>query len=123
MKTKPFLLVMLAMLFAFVSLPLIVLAGDTAAADTVVSSTTPWYLSTSFIAAAVAAIPSLIAIWQNKSKKAAQKLNETLVKGIELATTIPEVVAAEKKVKDKIKETAEKYGVEPLLHRLVKDLT
>jgi membrane protein implicated in regulation of membrane protease activity len=121
MKTKPFLLVMLAMLFAFVSLPLIVLAGDTAAAAA--SSTTPWWQSTGFIAAAVAFIPSVIAIWQNKSKKTAQKLNETLVEGIELAATIPEVVAAEKKIKDQIKATAEKYGVEPLLHRLVKDLT
>ncbi|MES2696913.1 MAG: hypothetical protein V4773_25835 [Verrucomicrobiota bacterium] len=84
---------------------------------------TPFYSSSEFWSAIIAAIGGLIAIWKNSQASTSKKVNESLVLAIEEATKIPEVAAFEQRIKGKIRETATKAGVQPVLHRLVKDLT
>lgn len=66
---------------------------------------------------------SLIAIWKNKQASTQRKIVESIVVGVEEATKLPQVREAEKRVKDTIRAKATELGVEPLLNRVVKDLT
>lgn len=83
----------------------------------------PWWSGPEAISAIIALATGLFAVWQHKEKKTAQKVSESLVIAIEAATKIPAVAAQEKLIKSKIKGIAEDYGVGPVLHRLVKDVT
>ncbi|MFA6962428.1 MAG: hypothetical protein WC205_16860 [Opitutaceae bacterium] len=108
--------------------PQLAQAADAAAEPTSVvtsaaTTTTPWYADGAVIGAVIAAVTSLLAIWQHGEKKTAQKVSESLVVAIESATKIPAVAAQEKAIKAKIKSVAEDYGVQPLLDRIVQDVT
>lgn len=83
----------------------------------------PWYADGAFIGGIIAAFTSIVAIWQNKGKKTAQKVSESLVQAIEVATRIPAVAEKEKEIKRSINATVTKLGVQPLVHRIVKDVT
>lgn len=88
-----------------------------------VSPSTPWYLSTEFFAALFSLAAGIVAVVKDQSKKKAEKINSILVLGIEAATKIPKVAEFEKKIKGDIRQKAEQLGVQPVLDRLVKDLT
>ncbi len=85
--------------------------------------TAPWWSGAEVISAVIALATGLIAVWQHKEKKTAQKVSESLVLAIEAATKIPAVADKEKAIKAKIRETVTDLGVQPVVHRLVKDLT
>lgn len=75
-------------------------------------------------------ISTLFGIWKHNAASASdkeltlsQKINQSLVLGIETASKIPEVIAAENKMKAIIQAKATEYGVQPALHRIVQDLT
>ncbi len=78
---------------------------------------------TTLVSIALALVSGLVAIWQNRKASTAQKVTESLVLGIEQATKLPQVQDAEKRIKGIIREKATELGVQPLLHRAVKDLT
>jgi hypothetical protein len=84
---------------------------------------TPWYADGAVIGAAIAAITSLLAIWSHKEKSKAQMVSESLVVAIEAASKIPQVAAQEKAIKAKLKSEFEALGVQPLVDRIVQDLT
>jgi hypothetical protein len=107
-----------AMLALILGAP-VILAADTSGTTTA----TPWYLSADLIAAVIALATSALAIWQNKEKRTAQKVSETLVVAIEQASRIPAVAEKENELKAKIKEVTTKAGVEPVVNKLVKLLT
>lgn len=83
----------------------------------------PWWSGPEVISAVIALATGLIAVWQRKEKKTAQKVSESLVLAIEAATKIPAVGDKEKAIKARIRTETERLGVAPLVHRLVKDLT
>lgn len=83
----------------------------------------PWYSDGAVIGIIISSIMSLVAVWSHKSKKTAQKVSESLVIAIEAATKIPAVAEKEKLIKAKLRQEFEDIGVQPLVHRLVKDLT
>lgn len=78
---------------------------------------------TTFVSIGLALVTSLIAIWKNKQASTSRKIVESIVVGVEEATKLPQVRDAEKRVKDTIRAKATELGVEPLLNRVVKDLT
>lgn len=78
---------------------------------------------TTIISIVVALVSGLVAIWQRKEASTARKVTESIVLGVEQATKLPQVQAAEKQIKAKIRQQATDLGVEPLLNRVVKDLT
>lgn len=82
-----------------------------------------WYANPTLWATVIAFVTGILGIWQHGEKTKAQKINESLVLGIESATRIPEVAAQEKAIKERIKQYATDAGVQPLLARLVQDLT
>jgi len=75
------------------------------------------------LTAAVALISGLFGIWSHKQKKTAQKVAESLVVGIEAASRIPAIAEKEKQIKATIQRRAEAYGVQPVLHEIVKRVT
>lgn len=83
----------------------------------------PFYTTTEFWTAIFALATGLVAVWRNNLLTQHQKVNQALVLSIEAASKIPEVVAAEEKFKTLISDKATQLGIEPLLNRLVKDLT
>lgn len=83
----------------------------------------PWYLNGAMWLALITAALGIAAVWQNKEKRTADKINETLVLGIEAASRIPEVQAYEKKIKQQIQTQAQKAGVQPALDKIVQLLT
>lgn len=87
------------------------------------ASAVAWYANPTLWATAIAFVTGILGIWSHKEKTRAQKINESLIMGIESATRIPEVAAQEKAIKERIKQYAENAGVQPLLARLVQDLT
>ena len=86
-------------------------------------STAPWYMNGTLWTALIAFVAGAFAIWQNKEKRTAEKVSQTLVLAIEQASKIPEVVEEEKKIKAKIKEVTTKNGVEPIVNKLIDLLT
>jgi hypothetical protein len=80
--------------------------------------------------AVVTLVSGLIAIWKHQQANDAtaavstwQKVAKSLVLGVETAASLPEVAAAESKVKSVIQAKATEYGVQPVLHQLVQLLT
>lgn len=80
--------------------------------------------------AAISAISTLVAIWKNQTGAAAnaqlstaQKINQSLILGIETAGQLPEAQAAVAKVKSIVQAKATEYGVQPLLHAAVQLFT
>ena len=88
-----------------------------------VTKPAPFYTDGAFIGAVVAGFMSLVAVWQNAKKNTAQKVAESLVQAIEIATKIPAVAEKEKAIKQSINRTVTDLGVQPLVHRIVKDVT
>jgi hypothetical protein len=88
-----------------------------------VAAPVPFYATEAFWATVLAVVSGLFGIWKNRQASTHQKINESLVLGIEQATKIPEVVAFESRIKKTIQASATGYGVQPLLHRIVQDLT
>jgi hypothetical protein len=134
-KDSVFLLLIIATIGAFVCLPFVIgapvapsfqpsaasvppLLAQASAPDAI-----PFYASDTFWAVALALVSGIVAILRNKTATTAQKINAALVLGIEQATQLPEVAAAETKVKNLIRAKAQQAGVEPILNRIVKDLT
>ena len=76
-----------------------------------------------YVSIVVALASGLVAIWKNNQATKAQKIIRSVVLGVEQATQLPEVRAAEEKIKATIKQKATDLGVQPLLHEIVKDLT
>jgi hypothetical protein len=142
---------MLAMLFAFAATPpaqaappatielstftlpdggLFLAQIDPPSSDTSATVAAPFYTDGAFIGAVIAGIMSLVALWSHnekntaiKDKTTAQKVSESLVIAIETATKIPAFAEKEKAFKQAINEKVTKLGVQPLVHRLVKDVT
>ena len=88
-----------------------------------VVASTPWYADGTVIAGFIAFITSITAIWSHTEKRTAQKISESLVAGIEAATKIPAVAAQEKIIKARIQAVATDYGVQPLLDKIVQEVT
>ncbi len=78
---------------------------------------------TTLISIAIALVSGLIAIWQNKQASTARKITASIVLGVEQATKLPQVAAAEKQIKATIRQHAQDAGIQPLLDRLVQNLT
>lgn len=89
----------------------------------VVVTPTPVWLSTEFFAALFAAAAGIVAIWQNKEKKTAQKVSASLVVAMEAASKIPVVAEHEKAIKAKLRQKLEASGAQPVVERLLKNLT
>ena len=89
----------------------------------VAAASTPFYASGEFWTTVFAIVAGIFGIWKNSQHSTAQKINESLVLGIEKATKIPRVADYERQIKQTIQAKATEYGVQPLLHRLVQDLT
>lgn len=98
-------------------------AAGSPTVTTVVVAAPPWYLSETLWATVIAFVSGVIAIWKNNAASTHQKINDALVLGIEQATQIPEVAAFESKIKSTIQAKATALGVQPILHRIVQDLT
>lgn len=119
---------LIALLFAF-SVP----AFAQAVAATAPAPAAPSLLSLlsgGNIAVLFGLVSSLIAIWKHKAASAsdkqlttAQKINQSLILGIETAGQIPEAAAAIDKVKAVVQAKATEYGVQPVLHSLVQTFT
>lgn len=118
-KSKRIIQWLLAALFVL-AIPLAAHAADTVAAT---ADASPWYFSGALWSAVIAVAAGALAIWQNKEKRTAQKVSETLVLAIEEASKIPAVAAKEGQIKAKIKEVTTKNGVEPVVNKLVELLT
>ena len=80
--------------------------------------------------ALITLVSTLIAIWKHNAANSAgvhlttaQKINQSLILGIETAGQIPEAVAAVDKVKAVVQAKATEYGVQPVLHALVETFT
>ncbi len=124
LRLLPFVLfIVAAFAFAFaLTLP--------AFAQTVVDSTQPAQVvaveetsATTLVSIAIALITGLLAIWQKKEASTAKKITASIVLGVEQATKLPQVQEQERRIKGMIRAHAENLGVEPLLQRVVKDLT
>ena len=94
-----------------------------AQADAPAPAATPWYLNGVTWLALISAALGAVAAWQNKDKTRAEKINATLILGIEAASKIPEVERYEKMIKGRIKQEAARAGVQPALDKLVQILT
>jgi hypothetical protein len=116
---KKYKVIMLVTAILAVAIP-VINAADAASGS---AAAAPWYLSTDIIAAVIALATGALAIWQNKEKRTAQKVSETLVVAIEQASKIPAVAEKERELKAKIKEVTTKAGVEPVVNKLVNLLT
>jgi hypothetical protein len=89
----------------------------------VAAAAIPFYATTEFWTALFGLISALVAICKNSALKDHQKVNQALVLTIEAASKLPEIVAAEQRFKGMIAAKAEQLGVQPLLDRIVQDLT
>lgn len=83
----------------------------------------PFYASGEFWTGLFGVAASLVAIWRNGAATNARKINDTLVLGIEEVTKLPGVAEHEQRIKTYLREKATDLGVQPLLHRIVQDLT
>jgi hypothetical protein len=83
----------------------------------------PWYADGAVIGGIIAALTSIFAIWSNKQMRTAEKISRSLVEAIEVASRIPAVATKEKEIKQSINATVTRLGVQPLVHRIVKDVT
>ncbi len=123
LRLLPFLLAALAFAFAL-ALPALAQVAPADPAPVVAGPTADDAGGmTTIVSIALALVSGLVAIWQNRKASTAQKVTESLVLGIEQATKLPQVQEAEKRIKGIIRDKATQLGVQPLLHRAVKDLT
>lgn len=130
MKTKssssPFALLAILSAFLLVAFFYAVLTLPAHAAEAgaeAVATAVPWYADGAVIGGVIAAVTSLLALWANKAKNTAQKVSESLVIAIETASKIPAVAEKEKAIKQAINAKVTELGVQPLVHRIVKDVT
>ncbi len=120
------LLALVVALFFFVPSALLAQAADAVAPVvtlTVPASAPAFYATGEFWSALFGLVAGIVAIWRNQTASAHQKVNESLVLAIEQVTKLPEVAAAEQRIKQAIQAKATALGVQPLLHRIVVDLT
>ncbi len=123
LRLLPFLLAALAFAFALALPTLAQVAPADPAPVVAAPATDDAGGMTTIVSIALALVSGLVAIWQNRKASTAQKVTESLVLGIEQATKLPQVQEAEKRIKGIIRDKATQLGVQPLLHRAVKDLT
>lgn len=83
----------------------------------------PFYASGEFWSGLFGVVAGIVAIWRNQAASTSRKVSETLVLAIEEATKLPGVAESEQRIKTLIREKATDLGVQPLLHRMVKNLT
>ncbi len=83
----------------------------------------PWYANEALWSTLFAVAAGVFGIVRNSQLSTHQKINEALVLGIEQATKIPAVAAFENRIKADIQTRAAELGVQPVLHRIVQDLT
>jgi hypothetical protein len=98
-------------------------APAAAVAAPAVAVTAPFYTSADFWSVVFGVVAGIVAIVKNSALSAHQKINEALVLSIEEVTKLPGVAEAEQKIKTLIQAKATALGVQPLLHRIVQDLT
>jgi len=116
-------LLALSACFTFALAGLAQVAADTVTTAAATAPADDGSSLTTIISVAVALVSGLIAIWQNKQATTARKVTQSIVLGVEQATKLPQVQAAEKQIKATIRRQAEELGVQPILQRVVKDLT
>lgn len=124
LRLLPFLFGAFAFAFAFL-LPTLPLVAQTAPVDAAAAATATGDATstTTLVSIALAVIAGLVAIWKNAQASTAQKITQSIVLGVEQATKLPHVQAAEAEIKATIRRKAQELGVQPLLHEIVKDLT
>ncbi|HTJ77954.1 MAG TPA: hypothetical protein VL357_03085 [Rariglobus sp.] len=115
--------IVLVLLLVLVLHPVTAYAQAAAPAGAAVVVSTPWYADGTVISSIIAAVMAIFGVWSHTEKTTAQKITESLVVGIEQATKLPKVAAAEAEIKAKIQSVASDYGVQPLLDRIVQDIT
>lgn len=100
--------------------------AQTAAATTNATSATaatPFYLNGELWSIVIAVVSGLVAVWKNAQANTHQKIAQSVILGVEQASKLPEVATYETKIKDTIRQVATDYGVQPILHDLVQQLT
>lgn len=123
MKTYRSLFAFVALLFAALCLAGHAFAQTVPALVVAAPAAAPFYASGEFWTGLFGLVAGIVAIWRNQAASTSRKVNETLVLAIEEATKLPGVVEAEQRIKQLIRDRATDYGVQPILHRIVKDLT
>lgn len=84
---------------------------------------TPFYASETFWSALFALAGTVFGIWRNAKLSTHQKITSALIEGIEAASKLPEVAAYEGKVKQTIQDSAREWGIQPVLHAIVQEVT
>ena len=112
-----------ALVFAFGLLVPALHAQAAAAPAVVAPAGVPFYASGDFWSALFGLVAGITAIWKHTELSTTKRALQAVVLGVETATKIPEVAAAETKVKAIIQDKAAQLGIQPILDRVVQDLT